>query len=116
MTTEEIINMFALKTSADDSVLGFKYGFLADYAGYHNIENGELDPSRPAPEKPGCSHDWGDTYVEGGLVKRECADCGIVDILGVAKTDNESNPSTGAPVLSVAALIALAAAAVSFKK
>ena len=116
MTTEEIINMFALKTAAADSVLGFKYGFLASYAGYHNIENGELAPSKPAPEKPGCSHDWSETYVEGGLVKRKCADCGIVDILGAAKTGSESNPSTGAPVLSVAALIALAAAAVSFKK
>ncbi|MBR3610901.1 MAG: hypothetical protein IKL57_05485, partial [Oscillospiraceae bacterium] len=42
MTTEEVVNTFAIKTSADDSVLGFKYGFLAEYAGYHNIENYEL--------------------------------------------------------------------------
>ena len=37
MTTEEIINTFAMKTAAEDSVLGFKYGFLKEYAGYHNI-------------------------------------------------------------------------------
>lgn len=37
MTTEEIINTFAPKTAADDegNVLGFKYGFSSDYAGYH---------------------------------------------------------------------------------
>ena len=39
MTTEDIINTFAMKTAADDegNVLGFKYGFLKEYAGYHNI-------------------------------------------------------------------------------
>ena len=39
MTTEDIINTFAIKTAADDegNVLGFKYGFLKEYAGYHNI-------------------------------------------------------------------------------
>ena len=39
MTTEEVINTFAMKTAADDegNVLGFKYGFLKEYAGYHNI-------------------------------------------------------------------------------
>ncbi|MBQ2862419.1 MAG: hypothetical protein IJE83_06465, partial [Oscillospiraceae bacterium] len=37
MSTEEIINTFALSTAEEDSVLGFKYGFLSDYAGYHNI-------------------------------------------------------------------------------
>ena len=40
MTTEEIINLFAVKTAADaeGNVLGFKYGFVATYAGYHNIK------------------------------------------------------------------------------
>lgn len=40
MTTEEIINTFAMKTAADDenNVLGIKYGFLKEYAGYHNIK------------------------------------------------------------------------------
>ncbi len=37
MTTEEIINTFAMKTAEEDSVLGFKYGFLTKYDGYHNI-------------------------------------------------------------------------------
>jgi len=37
MTTAEIINMFAVKTAEEDSVLGFKYGFVSEYAGYHNI-------------------------------------------------------------------------------
>ena len=39
MSTEEIINTFAIKTAADaaDNVLGIKYGFLSEYAGYHNI-------------------------------------------------------------------------------
>ena len=37
MTTEEVINTFAPKTAAEDegNVLGFKYGFHSDYAGYH---------------------------------------------------------------------------------
>lgn len=40
MTTEDIINDFAMKTPADDenNVLGFEYGFLTKYAGYHNIK------------------------------------------------------------------------------
>ena len=40
MTTEEIINTFAVKTAADaeNNALGFKYGFLSEYAGYHNIK------------------------------------------------------------------------------
>ncbi|MBR3952382.1 MAG: HAD family hydrolase [Oscillospiraceae bacterium] len=37
MTTKEVVDTFAMKTSAEDSVLGFKYGFLTEYAGYHNI-------------------------------------------------------------------------------
>ena len=39
MTTEEVINTFAVKTAADaeNNVLGFKYGFVSEYAGYHNI-------------------------------------------------------------------------------
>ena len=39
MTTEDIINTFAIKTAADaeGNVLGFKYGFVSEYAGYHNI-------------------------------------------------------------------------------
>lgn len=39
MTTEEIVNTFAIKTAADAecNVLGIKYGFLSEYAGYHNI-------------------------------------------------------------------------------
>ncbi|MBQ6877453.1 MAG: HAD family hydrolase [Oscillospiraceae bacterium] len=38
MTTAEVINMFAVKTAEEDSVLGFKYGFVSEYAGYHNIK------------------------------------------------------------------------------
>ncbi len=38
MTTEDIINTFAVKTAEEDSVLGFKYGFVSEYAGYHNIK------------------------------------------------------------------------------
>ncbi len=39
MTTEDIINTFAIKTAADaeGNVLGIKYGFVSEYAGYHNI-------------------------------------------------------------------------------
>lgn len=36
MSISDIINKFAIKTSADDSELGFKYGFLTEYAGYHS--------------------------------------------------------------------------------
>lgn len=37
MSTEDIVNAFAPKTAADDegNLLGFKYGFSSDYAGYH---------------------------------------------------------------------------------
>ena len=37
MSTEDIINTFAPKTAADDegNLLGFKYGFSSEYAGYH---------------------------------------------------------------------------------
>lgn len=37
MTVEDVINTFAIKTAADDegNVLGFKYGFLKEYDGYH---------------------------------------------------------------------------------
>lgn len=40
MSTEEIINTFAIKTAADaeDNKLGIKYGFLTKYAGYHTHE------------------------------------------------------------------------------
>ncbi len=37
MTVEEAINKFAIKTAADEegNRLGFKYGFLNEYGGYH---------------------------------------------------------------------------------
>lgn len=35
MTVEDAINTFAMKTAAEDSALGFKYGFLKEYDGYH---------------------------------------------------------------------------------
>ena len=37
MTTTDIINTFAMKTAedAEGNVLGIKYGFLKEYAGYH---------------------------------------------------------------------------------
>ena len=38
LTTEEAINLFTVKTSADDSVIGIKYGCVSEYAGYHNIK------------------------------------------------------------------------------
>lgn len=39
MTTEAIIDTFAIKTAADaeGNVLGIEYGFLSEYSGYHNI-------------------------------------------------------------------------------
>ena len=49
-----------------------------------------------------------------GVSVRTCADCGIVEKVYTNKTENEANPNTGAPVL--AAVVVLAAAAVSFKK
>ena len=41
MTTEEVVNTFAMKTAADaeGNTLGFKYGFLTEFAGYHNIKD-----------------------------------------------------------------------------
>lgn len=40
MTTKEIVDRFAIKTNADaaGNDLGLKYGFLKEYAGYHNIK------------------------------------------------------------------------------
>ena len=36
MTTAQVLNTFAVKTDAKNSVLGFKYGFLNEYSGYHS--------------------------------------------------------------------------------
>lgn len=38
MSTEDIINTFCIKTAEDDAnnKLGFKYGFLEEYSGYHS--------------------------------------------------------------------------------
>ena len=40
LTTKEIIDRFAIKTAADaeGNDLGLKYGFLTEFAGYHNIK------------------------------------------------------------------------------
>ena len=94
MTTEEIINTFAMKTSADASEFGVKYGFLTEYAGYHNIANGELKPAED----------------DDVVINRDPSV--IIDMN--QKTEGESNPETGAPVFALVAV--LAAAAVSFKK
>ena len=93
MTTEEIINTFAMKTSADDSEFGVKYGFLTEYAGYHNIANGELAPKF-------------EVNVPDSSI--------VVDLTGATKTEGEANPETGAPVFPV--VVVLAAAAMLFKK
>ncbi|MCQ2401609.1 MAG: hypothetical protein MJ059_06775 [Lachnospiraceae bacterium] len=56
MTVEEVINKFAMKTSADAerNPLGFKYGFLKEYGGYHK----HTGVNAPAKE---LSHpDWAD--------------------------------------------------------
>ncbi len=39
MTVKDILDTFAIKTAADaeGNVLLLKYGFLKEYAGYHNI-------------------------------------------------------------------------------
>ena len=94
MTTEEFINTFTVK---DDSILGFSVGCVSEYAGYHNIANGELEPEEPvAPEFP--------------VINQRPT----VSIDMNQKAEGEANPETGAPVFSIVALIA--AAAVSFKK
>jgi len=36
MTTAQALNTFAMKTDAKKSPLGFKYGFLTEYSGYHS--------------------------------------------------------------------------------
>jgi len=38
LTTEEAINLFTVKTAAEDSVIDVKYGCVSEYAGYHNIK------------------------------------------------------------------------------
>lgn len=35
MSVKDAFNKFAIKTSADNSEIGFKYGFLSNYDGYH---------------------------------------------------------------------------------
>ncbi len=122
MTTEDILNTFAEKVS--DSDLGFGYGFLSDgYDGYHNIDT----------EESHVVHDVNKLKYENGKLYKVCEHCGVVDVVSTNnsgnsgssapsvsdKNDNEaeSNPNTGAPVvLPFAAIVAVAAAAVSFKK
>jgi len=36
LSTKDAINQFAIKTSKENSALGFKYGFLQEYNGYHS--------------------------------------------------------------------------------
>lgn len=38
LTTEEAINLFTVKTAAEDSVIDVKYGCVSEYAGYKNIK------------------------------------------------------------------------------
>ena len=38
LTTEEAINLFTVKTSAEDSVIGIKHGCVSEYNGYKNIK------------------------------------------------------------------------------
>jgi hypothetical protein len=38
LTTKEAIDLFTVKTSADDSVIGIKHGCVSEYNGYKNIE------------------------------------------------------------------------------
>ena len=38
LTTEEAINLFTVKTSADEAVIGIKHGCVSEYNGYKNIE------------------------------------------------------------------------------
>jgi len=38
MSTRSIMDTFALKTAKENSVLGFEYGFLEEYEGYHTIK------------------------------------------------------------------------------
>ncbi|MBQ7124069.1 MAG: 5'-nucleotidase C-terminal domain-containing protein [Oscillospiraceae bacterium] len=93
MTTKDIINTFAIKTAAEDSVIDIKYGFLSNYAGYHNIDNGELAP------------------VEEPEEDRNVSDI-VINMNG--KTEGEANPETGASVFALAVIVA--AAAVTLKK
>ena len=106
MTTEEVINMFAVKTSADDSVLDFKYGFVSNYAGYKNIEN---------EEKEVHVHDWSEWIEKDGYKYRFCLDCHLERVVYTEKVEDETNPGTGAPVVFPFIAI-IAAAAVCFKK
>ena len=38
LTTEEAINLFTVKTNAEDSVIGIKHGCVSEYNGYKNIK------------------------------------------------------------------------------
>jgi len=38
LSTKEILNTFSIKTAAEDNPLGFDYGFLEEYSGYHSIK------------------------------------------------------------------------------
>ena len=94
MTTEEVINTFAVKTSAEDSEFGIKYGFVSEYAGYHNI-GGVIEA--PVVED---TEDYKDIIHVGEAPE---------------KADDEKNPETGAPVFAIVPVL-VAAAAVAFKK
>ena len=38
LTTKEAINLFTVKTNAEDAVIGIKHGCVSEYAGYKNIK------------------------------------------------------------------------------
>ena len=67
------------------------------------------DPSDPSfpdlptePGKPSCDHDWSSWEYDNGFMKRTCDKCGITEFVPAEKTEDETNPNTGAFVKSEA--------------
>ena len=116
LTTEEAINLFTVKTSASDSEISIKYGCVSEYAGYHNIANADIPEVPEQPGKPACEHKWSEWKYENGFMKRTCDKCGITEFIPADRTEDESNPNTGAPVVFPIFAVVAAAAAVCIKK
>jgi hypothetical protein len=75
------------------------------------------EPSVPSEPSEGCDHEWSAWEYKDGFMKRTCANCGITDLAAASeRTEEESNPNTGAPVSAIGAIAVLAAAAFVLKK
>lgn len=101
-----------------DSYSFYVYGGTVYGGGIIEYPNGRpSEPSVPSEPSEGCDHEWSAWEYKDGFMKRTCANCGITDLAAASeRTEEESNPNTGAPVSAIGAIAVLAAAAFVLKK